>query len=606
MNDLISMVLTRLTWCKMCSAGMAVLLVCTLSSCNETLESVLAEYPNQTNSGYQRGKVLWIVIDGASGTAVKQANNSRRTNNIRKMLANSVYTFDGLADTKSKSVDNVKGWRNLMTGVTDDNVQNDAPTVFALAKRAGYTTALYSPSDDTYNIYGKDADKATLTTDDKTTVSGLVNELKNDSVADYTVIELNGVILAGDRNGYFDEAGQDATEYVINALSVIDTYIGEVKTALEARPQYFNERWMVVVTSNYGGLSENKGDTEYEKRDRNVFSMIYNTRFNAELLQGPAAGDALQYDYYTLAYSGSGRTESASVNDPSLFDFTYDTAETDSAKMPGYTVQFMYKDNYKYQNKSHSLVSKARRANPGDRNKDGWSVQCIYKGFRLKYDGLTASPFSTEGSGSLQDGRWHVITVVFDYRNALLKMFKDGQLEMSKGKPLTLNRDVSTGGTAPLTIGKLLGSNTGTGLFHITNLQIYDVALPDDFIAENYNQAYIDLLGSSYEYWDNLIGYWPCDREEEYNGKVLHDYSKYGSVQGGVNSGRSDMTINTPVWISGSSSDKNVKPYIEASYYQKVLNTVDLSCQTFQWLGIQIDKDWHWEGIARALPYDNK
>lgn len=605
-NNLIGTVQTGLSWFGMCSVCIVMLLGCILTACNETFDKVLTEYPEQKNPDFQRGKVLWIVIDGASGTAVKQANNSRRTNNIRKMLANSVYTFDGLADTQSKSVDNVKGWRNLMTGINDDDIQKNASSVFALAKQAGYTTALYSPSADTYNIYGKDADKATHTADDAAAVSSLVDELKKDSVADYTVVELDGVMQAGEQNGFFDATGQHAADAVINALSTIDGYIGEVKTALEARPKYSDEKWLVVVTSNYGGSKDNEGESEYEKMDRKVFSMIYNNRFNAKLLQGPAASETPQYKYFTLTYSGSGKTESATVNDPSLFDFTYDPEETDSTKMPGYTVQFMYMDSYNTKDKSFSLVSKARRASPNRNNNDGWAVLCRYQSFKLRYDGKDALPYSHNGTGRLTDGKWHVLTFVFDYKNAVLKTFKDGNLEMKSGKTIVLDRDISTGNAAPLRIGKLLGSKVAAGAFHITNLQVYNVALPDSFIADHYKQAYIDRLGSKYKYWNNLIGYWPCDREEEYNGSVLHDYSKYGSILKGVNSGRSDMTIDNPVWTVGSSSDPNVKPYIEASYYQKVLNTVDLSSQSFQWLGIQIENGWQWEGIARALPYNNK
>ena len=57
----------------------------------------------------------------------------------------------------------------------------------------------------------------------------------------------------------------------------------------------------------------------------------------------------------------------------------------------------------------------------------------------------------------------------------------------------------------------------------MTNVQVYDVALPADFIAENYKLSGLDELGKDYPYWDNLIGYWPCDREEDYEGEVLPD-----------------------------------------------------------------------------------
>lgn len=570
-----------------------------LTGCNENIEERMENYPDQTNPDYHKGKVLWVIIDGASGTAVKQANNNRRTNNLREMLQHSIYTFDGLAELGDTVLDNSKGWKNLMTGTSDASVQREETSVLKHVKDLGRSTALYASDNDFYNLFSSDADTKYLDVDGQTTAK-LVSSLGAEEVPDFTVIEYNGVRKAGEEHGYFDEANQYATNEVLDAISKVDGYVGTLLEALRKRPQYEAERWLVVVTSNYGGLMDNTGQTNYDKKDRNVFSMIYNDRFSAKLLQRPSSSDAMLYSYFTPAYSGTGKTESAVVNDPTLFDFKFDKEETDTNKITNYTVQFMF---YCQQNYSgHTFLSKALRASPG--SDEGWIIQGESNRFMSILAG--SKQWSAQKSTSnIRDKKWHVLTFVFDFRKRIFAMFKDGALETYGYKKHTVDRNLSTDSLAALTIGKIFGSKTAKCEFYITNLQIYNVALPDDFIAKNYSQTYIDELGPKYKYWDNLIGYWPCDREDDYMKKVLYDYSKYGTIFGGENAGRSDMKLKNATWISGSSAEDNVAPHIDATYYQKVLQTVDLAYQSFQWLGLQIDSSWLWEGIARPLPYNN-
>ena len=83
----------------LCVAGICTL--CTpLVSCNDDLEDGLRkDYPSP---GYddREGHVLWIVLNGASGSAVREANNDRRVENMSSMMSHALYTFNGLADTR--------------------------------------------------------------------------------------------------------------------------------------------------------------------------------------------------------------------------------------------------------------------------------------------------------------------------------------------------------------------------------------------------------------------------------------------------------------------------------------------------------------------------
>lgn len=57
--------------------------------------------------------------------------------------------------------------------------------------------------------------------------------------------------------------------------------------ALEARPRYVQENWLVVITSSYGGVYEGNVTPAslYDDPRLNSFMMLYNSRFASKLLQ---------------------------------------------------------------------------------------------------------------------------------------------------------------------------------------------------------------------------------------------------------------------------------------------------------------------------------
>ena len=128
-------------------------------------------------------------------------------------------------------------------------------------------------------------------------------------VPSLTIIEYNGVQQAGLEAGFIVPEGECAgwpTDEVIVALSETDQRIGRVMAALQARPDYAAEDWLVVVTSNYGGVTDNTGESVYEMKDRNTFTLMYNERFGEERILAPSSDEGLVYKYFTPAYSGTG------------------------------------------------------------------------------------------------------------------------------------------------------------------------------------------------------------------------------------------------------------------------------------------------------------
>lgn len=576
----------------------------TLCACNDDLVNGLrTDYPDE-DFAYHKNHVLWIVVDGASGTAVREANNDRRVMTLKGMMEKALYTFDGLADTRSDTlVGNRLGWENLLTGMLERS--SDTPSVLERLKALdGESRIAVLASEREFSDLCKDeADTICWGTDEQITKDAEAILSAKGEVPSLTIIEYNGVQQAGLEAGFIVPEGERAgwpTDEVIAALSETDQRIGRVMTALQARPDYSAEDWLVVVTSNYGGVADNTGENVYEMKDRNTFTLMYNERFGEERILAPSSDEGLVYKYFAPVYSGIGATDYAKVNDASLFDFKLPKEGEDTTS---YTVQFMICYPNGGSNSEASFVSKAVIHKPS--TNEGWQFVSEKTRIRHYFGGKSSYSRQSDISSLNKDKKWHVVTVVFDYKGKEYRAYTDGQFDLYGGLVKELAVDVSCGDKAALTIGQIYRSDAKSNVqFIITNLQIYNVALPADFIAENYRLSGLDELGKDYPYWDNLIGYWPCDREEDYEGEVLPDYSQYGSIYGGVNAGKSDMTLSANVlWKQGMSEETNVKPPYSKTYFQTSINLVDIPFQTFQWLGFTVPDAWGWTGIGRTLPY---
>lgn len=580
-----------------------------LSSCNDDAENILVDqYPDQETPSLTARKVMWIIMDGANGAAVNYARNNQYAPYLRKMADNAVYTFSGLADKSTSDVVTKElGWANLMTGVTNHGVSGSsdlsALSVPSIIERIEVATpekrTLLMGTDASFvDAFGKAADEKKIGTD-KELINTAVEKLTGNNVPDFMILEFSDVRDAGVEHGFKTEDGLRPTSKVIEAISQIDSYIGHLKKVLDARSKENNENWLVIVTSSFGGIADNDGESIYDMADRNTFGIIYNMDFNSQLLQRPG-NDQLKYIYHIPVFSDEKEGPYAEVMDASLFDIVFDKENPEGNA--SYTIQFMYKQGIKWKQSQHTLVSKGIRQYP--QRDEGWSFNNDY--CQPQFAAGWSKYWGQNNGPRMDDGEWHVVTMTIDGPQKLISLYYDGQLVNNGGKPVTLNNPI-TAVDVPMRIGRLSSSSGREGGdYYLTNLQFYDVALPAEFIFRNYKLAHLDERKDSYPYWDNLIGYWPMDREEDYQKSVVKDYSKFGSIMDGKNAGKSDMALhNIKKWNSGSELTENIQPMPGSSYYQAVFNNVDFIVQSLQWLNIGVDLKWGLEGIAHALPYKN-
>lgn len=156
--------------------------------------------------------------------------------------------------------------------------------------------------------------------------------------------EFGGVREAA--GGEFYNENGTPTEAVVNAIGVLDNYIGEMWSALKERPGYENENWLIIVTSNYGGdvqMVEGKEFADhYADVSRNTFTLMYNERLVSQIQAAPG-NTALSYSFSTPAWSYDYRNpnpnryaESARLGNTEMGEFYFN----DKNEIEPVTIQF--------------------------------------------------------------------------------------------------------------------------------------------------------------------------------------------------------------------------------------------------------------------------
>lgn len=624
-----------------CFLGILLLLV---TACNEVMEDSLRyDYP-ASGSNYESGHVLLVVMDGAAGRAVQAARNAYKAPNLKSMIAHALYTDYGLADGSnniaSGEMTNARGWANLMIGNTTHDIKTEDDLIagtdnfISRLVEENSLVSMYAVDEkfrQTFAVKGMTAPEVNT---DEAVKNGVLEELKLPDTSDLIVAEFGGVREAA--GGEFYNENGTPTEAVVNAIGVLDNYIGEMWSALKERPGYENENWLIIVTSNYGGdvqMVEGKEFADhYADVSRNTFTLMYNERLVSQIQAAPG-NTALSYSFSTPAWSYDYRNpnpnryaESARLGNTEMGEFYFN----DKNEIEPVTIQFFLSSSV-YNSRKYVILSKSSNMDEKNKVGNGWffhfnadtNNRRICFGF-----GGKRWLIQTKDENNLDWSQWHVLTLTLEPNpdpkkpaNTLLTIYIDGELNNQLSYK---NSEIVNGYTqnksfpstdAPLRIGGTENrdsqnsqQNTKNQQFsnyiYVTNLQIYDVAIPKEDVALYAGKNQLHLLKDSYKYWDNLKGYWPCDLEDDQMEPTLKNYAKDNGEDA-----TDDFVIDrgaADVWLSGSSLSPAIHPIPESdkTFYVKTFNTVDVPRQIFVWLGKNVRWDWAMEGKAWKFAYE--
>lgn len=624
---------------RLCSLALA---AWCLASCNESMESTLKQdYPTSgTNS--RKGHVLMVIVDGMSGSAVQAARNAYKAPNLKSMASTAMYTDYGLADqsrfANGDSMTNARGWANIMLGNTKHGIFTDeeldkaekTSSFVNLLLNNGKDVRMFASDEEFYRNFVPSSIGSTLYTSDEQVKDNLVQQLKeNEEPADLWVAQLSSVHQVGVTQGFYDEDGSP-TDAVINQVATIDGYIGEIYAALQARPNFGQENWLLVITSNYGGDYPVNPDDEnfYNDRMRNAFVMVWNSRLVSSAQSRPNEA-SVNYNYATPVWSYDYRyenptkyAESAKVQDLSLGSLGIDPQ---TSKPDPMTISFFAKikgvSRYGY-----TLLSKSVDIldNGWVINFNGWGNGEQSKRICFTIGSKRGVVQYTDFSG-IDWTEWHVVTLTAAPNEVkkvvTFTLYLDGEENGSSTQTFANVKKWYYGNgrkgnpeERPLRIGGIesraaQNSQSTTknakseNYVYITNVQLYDTVMTALDVNKYAGTTMLHKLGDTYPYWKNLRGYWPCDLVDDEGIATLKDYSQYRKEDGST-----DFVIDRgakDVWESGSSSSSNIHPILESdpTFYYQTFNTVDVSREIFLWLGQPVLFDWEYEGKAWQLTY---
>lgn len=619
-----------------CTIGALLLLVV---ACNDVMEDSLRYNYPQSGSDYGSGHVLLVVMDGAPGKAVQAARNAYKAPNLKSMIAHALYTDYGLGDGSNNITDgkmtNARGWANLMIGntvhsiKTDEDLTTGTENFVSRLVKAKSLVSMYAANEKFRQTFSVEGITAPELNTDEAVKNEVLEELKLPDTSDLIIAEFKGVheVAGGD---FYNENGTP-TDEVVDAIGVLDGYIGEIWNALKERPAFARENWLIVITSNYGGnirLAEGEAPADhYEDATRNTFTLMYNERLVPQVQVTPG-NTALSYSFSTPVWSYDNRypkptayAESARLGNIEFGELKFN----DKNEIEPMTIQFFLRST-KTNSSKYVILSKST-----DMVRNGWMLYFNQDNSNRRICftvGSKRGAIQTKDEQNWDWSQWHVITLTLEPNpdpkkasQTLMNFYFDGELNNSASqKNSDMKNWYSSGGTssaaAPLRMGgsenrdsqntqtNTKGQTANNQIF-ITNVQFYDVAIPAEDIKLYAGKNQLHLLKESYKYWDNMIGYWPCDLEDDQLDPILRNYAKDNTEDT-----KDDFVIDrgaSNAWISDSSLSAGIHPIPESdkTFYNKTFNTVDVSRQVFMWLGKNVMWDWNMEGKAWKFAYED-
>jgi len=360
-----------------------------------------------------------------------------------------------------------------------------------------------------------------------------------------------------DHAGHAEGFSPNVSQY-ITAIEGVDAYISPIMQSISQRPNYANEDWLVLITTDHGGLGTSHGGNSIE--EQNVFVI--------------ASGNAIAQNII--------RKDSSLIFD-SVFNCLADTTELQFDGVDDY-VQIPSNTAYNFgSTQDFTIECRVRTNTTGDMaiigNKDWFSGSNTGFVFSFKYpsgpewkvnigDGTNRADIDI--GGMIADNQWHTLSVSFD-RDGYMKMYEDGALLDSA--------DISSVGDITTNSGLFFG--TDINQTYAFNGSISEVRVWNSLISgQNIQNWHCDHLDNNHPNYSNLIGYWKLN--EGTGTTMAIDY--FGG------SGIANGTINNSTWYSPDST---------WTYdYTNTPRLVDVPVTALTHLCVPINSSWQLDGVS--------
>jgi hypothetical protein len=527
-----------------------IIFILLITSCGETNKSMVLESPV-----LKRRKVLVIGIDGCRPDALIAAN----TPNLDKLMANGTFSLDA---RNIRTTSSGPGWSSILTGVwqekhgvTDNSFNgsnfNRYPHFFKLIKDTypkSRNVSLCEWSEINDKIVGQNADSAINTSNASDTQIKAVAELEVENLTSL-FLHFDAPDHAGHSSGF-----SPLNPHYIDAIEEVDRAIGGIIAAMKRRVNYSNEEWIVVVTTDHGGIDTGHGgDSEQE---RTIFMIV--SGFNV-----PSKKIIKNTVHSTIPPVSN----CLNSNSELLFnrDATVKVLNSDTYNFGTYQ-DFSIECRFRTKSASDVSIISKKDWNKGSNPGYVFSFKPSTKKFIVNIgDGINRVDIETS---VVSDNQWHTASSTFD-RNGLVRVYIDGILSNSA----SISRLGNINNVLPLTFG-----SDGRGAYKfdgcIAEVRIFNTLLSAEDIAIWRCKS----LNNSHSKYSNLVGYW---KMTEGSGTIIND-SSINNLQG---------MLENAIWQG--SKDNQI---IETSDYKDTPRSVDVVSTVLNHLCIPVERSWSLDG----------
>lgn len=465
--------------------------------------------------------VLWVNIDGAAGSLVKQEVEKGDMPTLKSMLANSKYMWSGIADDHSidgeskpegRTEEDPVTWTSMLTGVSSNlhrvnsnsytpefDVDNNSASYFPnvvqyLAQKDPSAQMSCVTPWEHLNKYLGGMQSVVTTNGDDETVSTLLDQLKNRDYR-FTLTSFRGVQDAGKAGGFT----LDNANYVSN-LKKVDSALKQLLETINARPNAYYEDWLVCVTSDHGGTSKGAygGSSEAE---RDIFGVFY-------------------YPHYTSLEMKGSTLEAVRISSDDWAFANDSLARYGFGRNNGFAIEMMMRNNAK---------------STGSYSGTNWTILMSKKNSWGIYRKNSNYVSRMEGTGTLEES-------ISAYNDAMIHTAYTGFKPMAKDasdREYVLGYDgltkvkaqASTVGISNDSSAILLGRGTGydkpcqplSTVFYLVAARIWNTQLNDVTMQETAN---LPEIPSNKSYRNNLIGEWRFSPDKVVNDTVVPNLVK--------------------------------------------------------------------------------
>lgn len=558
------------------SAWLIALLALQLVGCQEEFSKVIPENTSDSvDVIYGTPKVLLLIVDGARGESVRTSNIS----NINSLLPNSIYSWTSLSEENAAGISS--NWANLFTGVNyskhgvlDDNFDNNKfeayPLLFDRIKESSEDSirmSLISSNSSFIEHFGDDTENQQVTNDQEVT-SQVIQALGQEELS-FITGHFTEVDVAGATGGY--DSSKPAYKA---AIEKFDSQVGEITQALEARANYEQENWMVIITSSQGGdfeIPDSQNDnTIFSNPLLNTFTVIYSPKFSTRFIGKPFIGNKYIGDFIHFQGENYAQLDSG---DNSVFNLDNDdfTIELKIKKNKG--------PNNNYSFSFPSVIGKRKHwQSDWDRETDGigWVIHLADESwiFNARGDQGTGE---VKAETNMNRGTWNSIAITGQTVDGVrrVKLFTNG--ELSKEGDITGWGSITS--SANFRIGYLDNKNDWRADGYIADVKFWKAALSPETIKQYSCELGLD---PNHPNMDFLAAYWPMNSIE--NNTIMDE----GPFQAHLSTGEIDYPVTQlDDFICAPTSD---------ALGATVPRNLDVATQIISWLKVPRQLSWGLDG----------